>query len=134
MENKYRWLAWGDLNGFLGLMVDNITNLVFLTAILTGVFHFPKEFIFTRMIPGTAFGVPVGDLLYTWMAFRLAAGTKNPNVTAMPLGLDTPSTFCRPGPHLFSQPRSLSHLVCGNGYIILYRFIKNYDHPDCRMG
>ena len=90
---KYRWLTWGDLNGFLGLMVDNITNLVFLTAILTGVFHFPKEFIFTRMIPGTALGVLVGDLLYTWMAFRLAKKTGNPQVTAMPLGLDTPSTL-----------------------------------------
>jgi AGZA family xanthine/uracil permease-like MFS transporter len=45
------------------------------------------------MIPGTALGVLFGDLLYTWMAFRLAKRTGRDDVTAMPLGLDTPSTF-----------------------------------------
>ena len=45
------------------------------------------------MFPGTAFGVLFGDLVYTWMAFRLAKKTGNPRVTAMPLGLDTPSTI-----------------------------------------
>ena len=47
----------------------------------------------TRMIPGTAVGVLVGDLIYTVMAFRLARRTGRSDVTAMPLGLDTPSTF-----------------------------------------
>src|SRR5712692_8351161 len=45
------------------------------------------------MFPGTAFGVLFGDLVYTWMAFQLAKKSGNPNVTAMPLGLDTPSTI-----------------------------------------
>jgi AGZA family xanthine/uracil permease-like MFS transporter len=45
------------------------------------------------MIPGTAFGVLFGDLVYTWLAFRLARKTGNSSVTAMPLGLDTPSTI-----------------------------------------
>ena len=35
----------------------------------------------------------LGDLVYTWMAFRLARRTGRSDVTAMPLGLDTPSTF-----------------------------------------
>jgi AGZA family xanthine/uracil permease-like MFS transporter len=35
----------------------------------------------------------LGDLAYTWMAFRLARRTGRDDVTAMPLGLDTPSTF-----------------------------------------
>ena len=45
------------------------------------------------MIPGTALGVLLGDLVYTWMAFRLARRSGRIDVTAMPLGLDTPSTF-----------------------------------------
>ncbi len=45
------------------------------------------------MIPGTAVGVLVGDLIYTMMALRLARRTGRSDVTAMPLGLDTPSTF-----------------------------------------
>src|SRR5262249_1761961 len=38
-------------------------------------------------------GVLLGDLVYTWMAFRLARRSGRDDVTAMPLGLDTPSTF-----------------------------------------
>ena len=45
------------------------------------------------MIPGTAVGVLAGDLIFTSMAFRLARRTGRSDVTAMPLGLDTPSTF-----------------------------------------
>ena len=45
------------------------------------------------MLPGAAIGVLVGDLLFTWMAFGLARRTGRDDVTAMPLGLDTPSTF-----------------------------------------
>ena len=45
------------------------------------------------MIPGTAVGVLVGDLIFTVMAIRLARRTGRTDVTAMPLGLDTPSTF-----------------------------------------
>jgi AGZA family xanthine/uracil permease-like MFS transporter len=45
------------------------------------------------MIPGSALGVLIGDLVYTWMAFRLARRTGRTDITAMPLGLDTPSTF-----------------------------------------
>lgn len=90
---RYRWAAVGDLNAFFGLMLDNVTNLVFLAQILILVFQFPADIVYTRMFPGTAFGVLVGDLIYTWMAFRLARRTQNSNVTAMPLGLDSPSTI-----------------------------------------
>ena len=45
------------------------------------------------MIPGTALGVVAGDLVYTWLAFRLARRSGRGDVTAMPLGLDTPSTI-----------------------------------------
>jgi AGZA family xanthine/uracil permease-like MFS transporter len=91
-DKKYRWFVPGDLNGFFGLIFDNLTVLSFLAGILIFVFKFPPDIIYTRMFPGTAFGVLFGDLVYTWMAFRLARKTGK-NVTAMPLGLDTPSTI-----------------------------------------
>jgi AGZA family xanthine/uracil permease-like MFS transporter len=83
----------GDINAFFGLMLDNMTQLVILAAILTGVFNFPKEIVLYKIIPGTAVGVFLGDLLYTWMAVRLARRTGRTDVTAMPLGIDTPSLF-----------------------------------------
>jgi AGZA family xanthine/uracil permease-like MFS transporter len=90
---KYQWFAIGDINGFFGLMFDNMTVLSFLAGVLVLAFGFPADIVYTRMFPGTAFGVLVGDLIYTWMAFRLARRTGNGTVTAMPLGLDTPSTI-----------------------------------------
>jgi AGZA family xanthine/uracil permease-like MFS transporter len=90
---RYEWFKVGDVNGFFGLMFDNLTVLSFLAGILVFVFQYPADIVYTRMFPGTAFGVLFGDLVYTWMAFRLARQSGNPRVTAMPLGLDTPSTI-----------------------------------------
>ena len=90
---KYEWFVRGDINGFFGLMFDNVTVLSFLAGILIYAFGFPADIVYKRMFPGTAFGVLFGDLVYTWMAFRLAKSTNNTRVTAMPLGLDTPSTI-----------------------------------------
>jgi AGZA family xanthine/uracil permease-like MFS transporter len=91
-ERPGKWVVMGDLNGFFGLMFDNLTVLSFLAGILIFAFKFPADIVYGRMFPGTAFGVLFGDLVYTWMALRLARRTGR-DVTAMPLGLDTPSTI-----------------------------------------
>lgn len=93
MKKKVKWFVAGDLNGFFGLMFDNMTVLSFLAGILIFVFKYPADIVFLKMIPGTAFGVFFGDLAYTWMAVKLAKKTGRDDVTAMPLGLDTPSTI-----------------------------------------
>jgi AGZA family xanthine/uracil permease-like MFS transporter len=89
----YRWFRLGDLNAFFALMFDNVANLVILASILIGAFHFPREIVLYRMVPGTAVGVLVGDLIYAWMARRLARREGNDAVTAMPLGVNAPSVF-----------------------------------------
>ncbi|WP_239027815.1 MFS transporter [Geomonas subterranea] len=83
----------GDVNAFFGLMLDNMSGLVIMAGILTGVFGMPRDLVLSRMLPGSAVGVLFGDLLYSWLALRLARRTGRNDVTAMPLGLDTPSTF-----------------------------------------
>ncbi|MBI3463108.1 MAG: permease [Planctomycetes bacterium] len=90
---RYQWSTPGDVNAFFGLMLDNIANLVLTVGLLEAAFKFPVNFALRHMVPGTALGVLVGDLLFTWMAFRLARRTGRNDITAMPLGLDTPSTF-----------------------------------------
>jgi AGZA family xanthine/uracil permease-like MFS transporter len=89
----YRWAASGDLNAFFGLILDNVVNLAILAGILIGAFGFPADIVYRKMFPGTAFGVMIGDLAYTWLAFRLAKKTGRSDITAMPLGLDSPSTI-----------------------------------------
>ncbi|RNF84243.1 hypothetical protein [Montanilutibacter psychrotolerans] len=88
-----RWFVAGDINGFFGLVVDNLSILGFIAAALVGIFGFPAEVVFARMFPGTALGVLVGNLIYTVMARRLAQRTGRDDVTAMPLGLDAPTSI-----------------------------------------
>ncbi|MCA9153216.1 MAG: hypothetical protein KDA38_00450 [Planctomycetales bacterium] len=90
---RYRWAAPGDVNAFFGLMLDNIADVLLTVSLLAVVFEFPTTFALQHMVPGTAVGVFVGDLLFFWMALALARRTGRNSITAMPLGLDTPSTI-----------------------------------------
>jgi len=92
VKGRYEWAKSGDINAFFGLMLDNIAGLVLLVSLLAG-FGFPVDFAIAYMVPGTAIGVLVGDMLFFFLAFWYAKKTGKSNVTAMPLGLDTPSTF-----------------------------------------
>jgi AGZA family xanthine/uracil permease-like MFS transporter len=91
-KSRYEWAKTGDINAFFGLMLDNIAGLVLLVSLLAE-FGFPVTFALSYMVPGTAIGVLVGDLLFFALAFWYAKKTGKTEVTAMPLGLDTPSTF-----------------------------------------
>lgn len=84
---------WGEVTAFLALFFDNVGTMIFFSAILIFTFNYPADIILTRMIPGTAVGIFLGDLIYTWLAIRLARKTGRTDVTAMPLGIDTPSTI-----------------------------------------
>jgi len=66
---------------------------VILSSLLIGVFGFPADLVLGRMVPGTALGVLIGDLTYTWLAVRLMRRTGRADVTAMPFGIDTPTMF-----------------------------------------
>lgn len=92
-RSRIAWIRPGDLNGFLGLGLDNVTQLVILSGLLIGVFQFPADLVLYQMVPGTALGVLVGDLAYTWLAIRLMRRTGRDDVTAMPFGIDTPTLF-----------------------------------------
>ena len=92
-KQRFSWTSVGDINAFFGLMLDNLAGLVLTVTLLAGVFGFPVNFAMRYMVPGTAIGVLVGDLLFFFMALWLIRKTGRRDVTAMPLGLDTPSTF-----------------------------------------
>jgi len=78
-----------DVNGFIGLVVDNLSVLAFFSGAMIGIFHFPAEMIFSRMFPGTALGALLGNLVYTRMALRSGRA----DACAMPLGVDAPTTI-----------------------------------------
>lgn len=82
-----------DFNGFLGLLVDNLSVMAFLATALIGIFGFPADLVYTRMFPGTTLGILLGNLAYTVMARRVAKRTGKADTTAMPLGVDAPTTI-----------------------------------------
>ena len=71
-RSSYRWAGVGDIGAFLGLCFDNVAQLIVFSTLLIAVFRFPAALVLQRMLPGTALGVLFGDLVYTWLAFRLA--------------------------------------------------------------
>ena len=81
----------GDINAGFAFLLDCVVNLFVLSALLS-IFGFPLEIIQTRIIPGALVGIVVGILLNVHMAYRIAKETGNPNITAMPIGLDMPTT------------------------------------------
>lgn len=84
---------WGESTAFLALFLDNIGVFVFFSGVLVFTFNYPIEMVLTHMVPGTALGVFFGDLVYSYLAYRLGRATGRNDVTAMPLGLDTPSSI-----------------------------------------
>ena len=97
---------WGETTAFLALFLDNLGVLIFMSSILIFTFNYPADIILTRMIPGTAIGVFFGDIVYSYLAIRLQRKTGRRDVTAMPLGLDTPSSI------------GLAYAVLGPAYVV----------------
>lgn len=91
--NTFWRIVPGDINGFLGLVVDNLSVLGLLAGVLIQGYGMPAEIVFGRMFPGTALGVLAGDVAYSVLAVRLARRSGRSDVTAMPFGIDTPSTI-----------------------------------------
>ena len=83
----------GDLDGFFGLMVDNLVQVLLIIALTRDLLHFPDALVFHRILPGVAISLVVGNLYYGWQARRLASTTGRSDVTALPFGINTPSVF-----------------------------------------
>ena len=88
-----RLFVRGDLDGFFGLAIDNLVQLLLIDSLCRVVLGFPDELLYGRVLPGVAVSLLVGNLFYAWQAHRLAAHTGRTDVTALPYGINTPSVF-----------------------------------------
>ncbi len=91
----FRYPVWvrGDLDGFFGLMVDNLVQVLTIILLCMTVCGMPAELIFTRMLPGVAISLLIGNLFYGIQAHYVARRDRKPNTTALPYGINTPSVF-----------------------------------------
>ena len=94
-ETRFRYPVWvrGDLDGFFGLMVDNLVQVLTIILLCTTVCGIPPELIFTRMLPGVAISLLIGNLFYGIQAHYVARKYRRPDTTALPYGINTPSVF-----------------------------------------
>jgi len=90
--NKFSWWTRGDVDGFFGLFVDNLIQLILITVLCTGLLGMPEELVFGRILPGVAVSLLIGNLFYAWQAKRLSLATGAP-ATALPYGVNTVSLF-----------------------------------------
>ena len=87
------WFVRKDLDGFFGLMIDNLIQLILIVSLCRELIHLPDSYIFGKILPGAALSILVGNVFYAWQARRLARETGREDVTALPYGINTVSLF-----------------------------------------
>jgi adenine/guanine/hypoxanthine permease len=90
---RHPWFVRKDLDGFFGLMIDNLIQLILIVSLCRELIHLPDAYIFGRILPGAALSILVGNFFYAWQARRLAMQTGREDVTALPYGINTVSLF-----------------------------------------
>lgn len=81
----------GDLDGFFGLFIDNLLQLMLIAVLGSAVAGLPESLITHRILPGAAVSILLGNIFYSWQAWRLAKRSGRDDVTALPYGINTPS-------------------------------------------
>jgi AGZA family xanthine/uracil permease-like MFS transporter len=89
---RYPVFAPKDLDGFFGLFVDNLVQLLLIVALcgLCGM-RPDSPLLLNSILPGAALSILVGNLFYAVQAHWLARKEGRSDVTALPYGINTPS-------------------------------------------
>lgn len=87
------WLVAGDIDGFFGLALDNLVQLLIIVSLGKAVLGFSDGLIYGRILPGAAVSLLVGNLFYAWQAKKLAEAEGRADVCALPYGINTVSLF-----------------------------------------
>src|SRR6187200_2785203 len=88
-----QWIVRGDVDGFFGLAIDNLVQLLLIDALCRGVLGFSPELVYGRILPGAAISILIGNVAYAFQARALAARTGRTDVCALPYGINTVSLF-----------------------------------------
>ncbi|MBM3538691.1 MAG: regulator, partial [Alphaproteobacteria bacterium] len=90
---EVKWWVPGDWNGFFGLFTNVVLNVIVLTGLCLGVVQLPPDIVFGRILPALGIALPLGNIYYAYLAYRLAKETGRTDVTAMPYGPSVPHMF-----------------------------------------
>ena len=87
----FPWFTKGDLDGFFGLFIDNLLQLMLIGYLCKTACGFPMDFLTIQVLPGAAISILLGNLFYAWQARELAISSRRNDVTALPFGVNTVS-------------------------------------------
>jgi len=83
----------GDIDGFVGLALDNLVLLILIAGLCRYVLGFPDALVLGTILPGAGVSLLVGNLFYAWQAIRLARTESRDDVCALPYGINTVTVF-----------------------------------------
>jgi AGZA family xanthine/uracil permease-like MFS transporter len=88
-----RWFVPQDLDGFFGLALDNLIQILVIVSITQSVLQFPPSLIYGRVLPSIALSLIVGNFYYSWLAYQQGKREQRDDITALPYGINTISLF-----------------------------------------
>jgi len=88
-----RIFTHGDIDGFFGLAIDNLVQMLMIISLCNFAVGIPMEFIISTILPAAAVSLLVGNLYYGRQAMQLAKKTGRTDITALPYGINTVSLF-----------------------------------------
>jgi AGZA family xanthine/uracil permease-like MFS transporter len=91
LDFRPRLFVRGDVDGFFGLALDNLIQVLLISSLWTQVLGFSTERLYGRVMPGVAVSLVIGNLFYAWQARALARRTGRTDVCALPYGINTVS-------------------------------------------
>ena len=82
---EFRPRLWvpGDWNAFFGLGTNVILNVIVLSSLVLGVIKLPEGIVFGRILPALGIALPLGNIFYAYLAYRLARAERRSDVAAM---------------------------------------------------
>jgi AGZA family xanthine/uracil permease-like MFS transporter len=90
---KPRLWVPGDWNAFFGLGTNVLLNVLVLSGLALGVVGLSGDVVYGRILPALAIALPLGNLFYAFLAYRLSQKEGRDDVAAMPYGPSVPHYF-----------------------------------------
>ncbi|MGK7874982.1 MAG: NCS2 family permease [Xenococcaceae cyanobacterium] len=87
------WFVRRDLDGFFGLALDNLIQILVIVSLSIGVLKFPADLVYGRILPSVALSLIVGNFYYSWLAYQQGKREQRSDITALPYGINTVSLF-----------------------------------------
>ncbi len=68
VHNAFSWWQRGDLDGFFGLFVGNLIQLILIVALCTTLLTMPDALVYGRILPGVAISLLLDNLFHAFRA------------------------------------------------------------------